>query len=237
MTPLQFLSAAGPVIGSVIGGVGQHAANQANIKLTREGRDWQERMSNTAVRRRMADLKAGGLNPILAGKYDATTPGGFVPTVGNVGSAMVAGAQSGALTAKESASLEPQVEKLFEEYAYVHDQRELASIFMEKGLQEILNMQTARELSQVDAELRRFQIEVLGFEATRKEAESNFWEFLMDADLEEVTQAIPYVGWALAPILAGFQIFMRGRGNRSTTETTRYGRHGEYRGGSVTTTR
>ena len=86
-------------------------ASRFNVENARESREWssqhaeiqrnwQERMDNTQVQRRRADLKSAGINPILAGGLQASTPSGAMGTT----SAPSMGGASGQSASAGSAS-------------------------------------------------------------------------------------------------------------------------------------
>lgn len=68
--------AAATLGGAAVSAYGAHRANKASAASARDVMDFQREMSDTSVRRAMADMEAAGINPLLAGKYGASTPGG-----------------------------------------------------------------------------------------------------------------------------------------------------------------
>ncbi len=78
----------GQIIGAVIGGVssafGASKQNQAQTQQAREQMAFQERMSNTSYQRGIADMRAAGLNPMLAyAQGGASSPGGTQASIVN----------------------------------------------------------------------------------------------------------------------------------------------------------
>lgn len=97
------------VVSGALAYKGAKEANKANLKIAREQMGFQERMSNTAYQRTIADMQAAGINPMLAYMQGgASSPGGASAEMKNELSGAVNSAVEARRASAELANLKKQ---------------------------------------------------------------------------------------------------------------------------------
>lgn len=106
------LIAGGSLFGAGLNYLGTSASNVSNREGAREQMAFQERMSNTSYQRAVADMKAAGINPMVAFMQGgASTPGGAMSVSQNPMSGASDFSHSARAAALEAKMVESGLEK------------------------------------------------------------------------------------------------------------------------------
>lgn len=160
------------ILGGFLGQRGQSATNAANAQLAHQQIQFQERMSNTAYQRQIADMKAAGINPMLSAKMGgASTPSGQTAVMQNTakagieGAMMVANLKNMQATARKTNAEANNIERTSE------------------GYQTFTNQKYTNETYDLQNRLAKVKVEVNGQETSG----ANYYDTKLATEMQKMT--------------------------------------------------
>lgn len=206
----SLIGAGSQLLGGLIGSSGQRDANRANLAIAREQMAFQERMSSTAVQRRVQDLRRAGLNPILASDTSASSPAGSSAVMQNTKLMKAEAIQRAATNAMQLRLLKAQEQntyadtsKKMTESNYIQSQDAKAQAETQNLILQSAGISTANDIKELDRQIRELQIPQL-------KSIADLWTWLDDANIDEIAKAAGAAQPLVAAVLRLAIIWVKG---------------------------
>lgn len=147
---MDYLSAGATMAAGGLSYLGAREANSTNRKIARDQMAFQERMSSTAHQRAMQDMRAAGLNPILAANHGGASapPGSSAGQQVNELSGAVSSAMDTKRLAAEIDNLKQQNLNLKSQNQQIDSQTDLNKQLLQTNALKVPALETESEIDQ-----------------------------------------------------------------------------------------
>ncbi len=168
--PDPWIQGAVGVATGALGYMGAREQRASSERVAREQMAFQERMSSTAYQRAMQDMRAAGLNPMLAYQQGgASSPGGAMPRIEDMAAPAINSAMAAKRLTKELQMMSAQKDLLTQQGAKAFAEAQAAHT--------VATLNTSRS-AESNARMNNIDVstELMGYETNAAKAMSDWWK-------------------------------------------------------------